>query len=71
MGAWTRPTPSGGLEEVGPARCPNGHPLRYPNVMITSNVRFISYGCRTCDVWINRLHDDLVEWTSVRGPAPF
>lgn len=63
MGAWTEPTPSGGLRVVNPTRCPNGHSLA-GNVTNGSDVTKTWHRCETCHAVINRAHDERVEWVS-------
>lgn len=63
LGPWTEYT---GRDEheiraVGPDECPNGHPLKNPNVQIRSNVDTLSYHCRRCGVITHRKRDGS-EW---------
>lgn len=55
--ACTRPTGRGAeLAEIPPEHCPNGHPLRYPNVLVSHLPCWCAgpgghrtYRCLTCD----------------------
>lgn len=44
-----RLTERGGLQEVGPAECPNGHPFRPGTVAAGWDGRHRYYACRRCD----------------------
>lgn len=67
--AWTELTGRNEHEirSVGPAECPNGHALRYPNVQIRSNVDTLSYHCRQCGLVTHRKSDGR-EWVTQNVP---
>jgi hypothetical protein len=50
-----RRNPDGSVSEIPPERCPNGHPLRYPNVLVgwSPPAGMVGWLCLTCgmEVW--------------------
>ena len=56
-----RTNPDGSVTEIPPERCPNGHALRYPNVIVAhwpklgSGKHVRAWHCLTCKATI---HDD-------------
>lgn len=65
----TGATEDGGSVEVGPAECPNGHPLKYPNVLIGGDVEKRTYLCRKCGMQIEINHKTGVATIVKRSPA--
>jgi hypothetical protein len=49
-----RTNPDGSITEILPARCPNGHELRYPNVIVAhwpqpgAGEHVLAWHCLTC-----------------------
>lgn len=69
MNQWHRTRPDGSVELVGPDTCANGHPLKHPNVLISSDVAEVSYLCRTCGSLIHRRHDGSREYITQEKPT--
>lgn len=63
LSPWSRLTGNGcQIVTIGPDRCPNGHPLKPPNVMVRSDVAQVAYECLTCRLTIHRDHKQREQW---------
>lgn len=70
MGIWTVPTGRGHeTTVVRPARCPNGHSLRPPNLNSGSDVGEAWFECLTCGLTIHRLHRAREQWVTANATS--